>query len=88
MAQMNIPIGIRQSTRYKQGFCHTKKYNIPNKYIEQIIMGIGAYNQNSRSAGQKIYRVGKNDYGGISMFSYTVFKKNPTYAKQIIKYLK
>ena len=62
--------------------------NIPNKYIEQIIMGIGAYNLNSRSAGQKIYRVGKNDYGGISMFSYTVFKKNPTYAKQIIKYLK
>ena len=62
--------------------------NIPHKYIEQIIMGIGAYNQNSRSTGQKIYRVGKNDYGGISMFSYTVFKKNPTYAKQIIKYLK
>ena len=62
--------------------------NIPKKYMEQIIMGIGAYNQNSRSTGQKIYRVGKNNFGGISMFSYTVFKKNPTYAKQIIQYLK
>jgi len=62
--------------------------NIPSKYIEQIIMGIGAYNQSSRSTGQKIYRVGKNNYGGISMFSYTVFKKNPAYAKQIIKYLR
>tara|TARA_B100001758_G_scaffold102186_3_gene87501 strand:- start:7736 stop:8917 length:1182 start_codon:yes stop_codon:yes gene_type:complete len=62
--------------------------NIPSKYIEQIIMGIGAYNQSSRLTGQKIYRVGKNNYGGISMFSYTVFKKNPAYAKQIIKYLR
>ena len=62
--------------------------NIPKKYIEQIIMGIGAYNQNSRSAGQKIYRVGKNNFGGISIFSYTVFKNNPSYASQIIRYLK
>ena len=62
--------------------------NIPKKYIEQIIMGIGAYNQNSRSAGQKIYRAGKNNFGGISIFSYTVFKNNPSYASQIIRYLK
>ena len=51
-------------------------------------MGIGAYNQNSRSTGQKIYRVGKNNFGGISIFSYTLFKNNPSYAKQIIQYLK
>ena len=62
--------------------------NIPNKYTEQIIIGIGAYNQNSRSTGQKIYRVGKNNFGGISIFSYTVFKNNPSYAKQIIQYIK
>ena len=62
--------------------------NIPKKYIEQIIVGIGAYNQNSRSTGQKIYRVGKNNFGGISIFSYTVFKNNPSYAKQIVQYLK
>lgn len=64
------------------------KDNIPKKYTEKIIMGIGAYNQNSRSTGQKLYRVGKDNYGGISIFSYTVFKKNPSYAKQLIKYLK
>ena len=51
-------------------------------------MGIGAYNQNPRSTGQKIYRTGKSDYGGISIFSYTVFEKNPSYAKQLIRYLK
>jgi hypothetical protein len=62
--------------------------NIPKKYTEQIIMGIGAYNQNSRSTGQKIYRVGKNNFGGISIFSYTVFKNNPSYASQIIRYFK
>ena len=62
--------------------------NIPKKYVEQIIMGIGAYNQNARSTGQKMYRVGKNNFGGISMFSYTVFKDNPSYAKQVIQYLK
>jgi len=62
--------------------------NIPKKYAEQIIMGIGAYNQNARSTGQKMYRVGKNNFGGISMFSYTVFKENPSYAKQVIQYLK
>ena len=62
--------------------------NIPRKYTDRIIMGIGAYNQNSRSTGQKIYRTGKNNYGGISIFSYTVFEKNPSYAKQLIRYLK
>ena len=50
-------------------------------------MGIGAYNQNPRFAGQKIYRSGKYDFGGISIFSYTVFKDEPNYAKQLIKYL-
>ena len=64
------------------------KDNIPKKYTEKIIMGIGAYNQNSRSTGQKLYKVGKDNYGGISIFSYTVFKKNPSYAKQLIKYFK
>jgi len=62
--------------------------NIPRRHTEKIIMGIGAYNQKSRSTGQKIYRVGKGNYGGISLFSYTVFQKNPSYAKQLIKYLK
>ena len=63
------------------------KDNIPSKYLNRIVMGIGAYNQNPRFAGQKIYRSGKYDFGGISIFSYTVFKDEPNYAKQLIKYL-
>ena len=63
------------------------KDNVPSKHLSRIIMGIGAYNQNPRFAGQKIYRAGKYDFGGISIFSYTVFKEQPNYAKQIIKYL-
>ena len=64
------------------------KDNLPQKYLNRIIMGIGTYNQNARSAGKKIYQTGKNDFGGISIFSYTVFKDEPSYAKKIIKYLK
>ena len=60
---------------------------IPKNNINQIIMGIGAYNQNVRSSGQKIYKTGKYDFGGISIFSYTVFKNKPSYAKELKKYL-
>lgn len=61
--------------------------NIPKHYLKQIVMGIGVYNQDARSSGQKIYKTVKNDFGGISIFSYTVFKEKPSYAKQIKKYL-
>ena len=64
------------------------KDNLPQQYLNRIIMGIGTYNQNARSAGKKIYQTGKNDFGGISIFSYTVFKDEPSYAKQLINYLK
>jgi len=60
--------------------------NIPEQYLERIIMGIAVYNQKPRSAGQKIYYTGKNNFGGISIFSYTVFKNKPSYSKKIIKY--
>lgn len=61
--------------------------NIPKHYLKQIVMGIGVYNQDARSSGQKIYKTVKNDFGGVSIFSYTVFKEKPSYAKQIKKYL-
>ena len=60
--------------------------NIPKHYLKQIVMGIGVYNQDARSSGQKIYKTVKNDFGGVSIFSYTVFKEKPSYAKQIKKY--
>jgi len=51
-------------------------------------MGIATYNQSARNAGKKIYHAGKNDFGGISVFSYTVFMNEPSYADKLIKYLK
>ena len=64
------------------------KNNLPDKYMERIVMGIATYNQNARNAGRKIYHTGKNDFGGISIFSYTVFQDQPSYANKLIKYLK
>lgn len=66
----------------------TIKDNLPEKYHKRIIMGIGVYNQDPRSSGRKIYQVSKNNLSGISIFSYTVFKEKPNYAKKIIEYLK
>ena len=62
--------------------------NFPEVYLSKIVMGIGIYNQDARSSGQKIYRTVKNDFGGVSIFSYTVFKNKPSYTKKIMKYLK
>ena len=62
------------------------KNNLPEKYHKKIIMGIGVYNQEPRSSGRKIYQVAKNNLSGISIFSYTVFKEKPNYAKKIIDY--
>tara|TARA_Y100001970_G_C14253989_1_gene873787 strand:+ start:737 stop:1879 length:1143 start_codon:yes stop_codon:yes gene_type:complete len=55
--------------------------------IDNVIMGIGIYNQNFDSAGTKIKDTRKNKFGGVSIFSYTVFKNDSKYAKGIIKYL-
>lgn len=64
------------------------KENLPEKYHDRIIMGIGVYNQDASSSGGKIYQVSKNKFSGISIFSYTVFKEKPDYAKKLINYLK
>ena len=64
------------------------KENLPVKYLDRVVMGIATYNQSARNAGKKIYHAGKNDFGGISVFSYTVFKNEPSYANKLIKYLK
>ena len=51
--------------------------------IPNIIMGIGVYNQNFKSAGQKIIETKKSNFGGVSIFSYTVFKTDPIYSKNL-----
>ena len=64
------------------------KENLPEKYLNRVIMGIATYNQSAKNAGKKIAHTGKNNFGGISIFSYTVFKDEPSYANRLIKYLK
>ncbi len=64
------------------------KENLPERYHDRIIMGIGVYNQDASSSGNKIYQVAKNKFSGISIFSYTVFKEKPNYANKLVNYLK
>ena len=64
------------------------KENLPERYHDRIIMGIGVYNQDASSSGRKIYQVAKNKFSGISIFSYTVFKEKPNYANKLVNYLK
>ena len=57
------------------------------KFVDNVIMGIGIYNQNHDSAGMKIQETKKYKFGGISIFSYTVFKDDFKYAKNFKKYI-
>ena len=82
-----VPMNYTRDNKVFEEYLKIMQNSLSSKYINRIIMGIGAYNQNPRFAGQKIYRSGKYDFGGISIFSYTVFKDEPNYAKQLIKYL-
>ena len=57
--------------------------NLPKKYLNNILMGIGVYNQNYKSASEKINITTKNEFAGYSLFSYTVFKQNMNYIKKL-----
>ena len=46
------------------------KDNLSDQLLNKIIMGIAAYNQSARSVGQKIYKTGKSNFGGFSIFLY------------------
>ena len=46
-------------------------------------MGIGVYNQNYKSASEKIDITIRNKFAGYSLFSYTVFKENINYIKKL-----
>ena len=50
-------------------------------------MGLATYNQNSQDVIDKIILTRMNNYNGISIFSYTVFKYNATYSNKIRKYM-
>ena len=57
--------------------------NMPKKYLNKILMGIGVYNQTYKSASEKIKITIKNKFAGYSLFSYTVFKKDTDYIKKL-----
>ena len=63
------------------------KQNFPKKYLNNIIMGIGVYNQNYKSVSKKISVSMKNNFVGYSLFSYTVFKNDMNYANKLEKIL-
>ena len=64
------------------------KEKIAQENLNQIIMGIGIYNQNPGSSAQKVKIINNEKLGGYSMFSYTVFSEKPSYLKSLLKYLK
>ena len=83
-----VPMNYTKNDKLFQKNLQIMIDNLPEKYLSRIIVGIGAYNQEPRSTGKKIYQVGKKQFSGISIFSYTVFKENPSYAKKIYDYIK
>ena len=76
----------RENKIFKENILSMKQ-GLNFKLIENIIMGIGVYNQNYKSAGQKVIETQKNNFGGVSIFSYTVFKNDPVYSKKLNKYI-
>ncbi len=76
----------RENKVFKNNILSMKKSLSPDMY-RKIIMGIGVYNQGIKSAGQKVVETKKDNFGGISIFSYTVFKSDPSYSKKLNKYM-
>ncbi|GIS54306.1 hypothetical protein Ct9H90mP29_13480 [bacterium] len=70
-----VPMNYSNENRTFENNLKIIKDNIPSKHLNRIIMGIGAYNQNPRFAGQKIYRAGKYDFG-VSVFFHILFLKS------------
>ena len=59
--------------------------NFPEKYRENIIMGISTYNQSPSEVVQKIDISRLRKFSGISIFSYNVIKEKKSYYSKITK---
>ncbi len=82
-----VPMNYTKENKLFRDNILSIKNGIASDMIPKIIMGIGVYNQNFKSAGQKIIQTKKSNFGGVSIFSYTVFKTNPIYSKRLNKYM-
>ena len=82
-----IPMNYtRENKLFRENITAMKK-RLSSNMINKVIMGIGIYNQNFKSAGQKIIETKKSNFGGVSIFSYTVFKTDPSYSRKLNRYL-
>ena len=61
------------------------KNSLPKKYLNNIIMGIGIYNQNYKSASKKVSLTLSNNFAGYSIFSYNVLKNDINYLNKFEK---
>ncbi len=82
-----VPMNYTKENKTFKNNILSMKQGVAPDLINNIIMGIGIYNQGYKSAGQKIIETEKHKFGGVSIFSYTVFKNNPSYSKKINKYM-
>ena len=59
------------------------KSRLPEPIHDKIIMGVGCYNQDSKSAADKIKLVLQNGFGGVSLFAYDTHKHDPAWFNSI-----
>ena len=78
-----ILMNYTSNTRNFENNIQIIRDNMPKKYLNKILMGIGVYNQTYKSASEKIKITIKNKFAGYSLFSYTVFKKDKDYIKKL-----
>tara|TARA_B110000444_G_C18822596_1_gene588537 strand:+ start:921 stop:1949 length:1029 start_codon:yes stop_codon:yes gene_type:complete len=64
------------------------KDNIPQVYLENIIMGIATYNQSAKEAGQKVIISRNLNFTNLSIFSYNSFINKKGYWRKLKHYLK
>ena len=61
--------------------------SINDIYINKIIMGVAAYNQDAESVVDKIFLTRLNEFKGISIFSYGVHKDNLEWFNPVLESL-
>ena len=63
------------------------KNSINDIYINKIIMGVAAYNQDAESVVDKMFLTRLNGFNGISIFSYGVHKDNLDWFNPVLESL-
>ena len=64
------------------------KDNIPQIYLDNIIMGIATYNQSAKKTGQKVIISRNLNFTNLSIFSYNSLINQKGYWRKLKRYLK